>query len=466
MRGATRFLLATLLGGALIGPAAGAESAEPAAVQSLDQLLERVRQGNVAENDENARREAEFRSGQAEQERMLREALQKKAALERRSAELERQFEANEARIPELEQTLHNRQGSLGELFGAVRQIAGDLRADVESSIISAELPGRDKFLYDLSQSRVMPSIDELEKLWFSFQQEMTETGKVARFPATVIAVGGGQREQQVVRVGPFNAVSEGQYLQYLPETGKLAELGRQPGRRHLASAAALEAARAGLVGFSIDPSRGSILSLLIQTPDRRERIDQGGPIGYVTIVLGVFGFLLGVYRLVYMGLVGRKVRAQIDQPRIDMGNPLGRVLSVYDQNQSADTETLELKLDEAILKETPQLERGNGMIKLISVIAPLLGLLGTVTGMIKTFQVMTLFGSGDPKLMASGIAEALVTTMIGLMVAIPLTFLHALVASRSKSLIQILEEQSAGIVAAQAEAQHGPQVSPRAAAG
>jgi biopolymer transport protein ExbB len=269
-----------------------------------------------------------------------------------------------------------------------------------------------------------------------------------------------------VVRVGTFNAVSEGNYLQYLAEAEKLAALARQPSRRHLASAAALEAAKSGMVGFSIDPSRGSILSLLIQTPDRRERIDQGGPIGYVTIVLGVFGFLLAVYRLVYLAFVGRKMRAQVDERRVDIGNPLGRVLSVYDQNQRADVETLELKLDEAIMKETPRLERGNNMIKLVSVIAPLLGLLGTVTGMIQTFQVMTLFGSGDPKLMASGIAEALVTTMIGLMVAIPLTFLHALVASRSKSLTQILEEQSAGIVAAQAEAQHRPAVGQRAAVG
>jgi biopolymer transport protein ExbB len=463
MRTVAVCLLAFALGVVPIAPVAAQSGGE--APRTLDQLLERVHQGNRAESEESARREAEFRSRKSEQERLLREALEQRAALERESAELERRFEENEARIPELEQTLRNRQGTLGELFGAVRQIAGDARADVETSIVSAQLPGRDRTLAALSQKRVMPSIEDLEKLWFTLQQEMTETGKVVRFPATVIAVGGGEETREVVRVGAFNAVSSGKYLQFLPETGKLAELARQPSRRHLGSAADLEAARSGLVGFSIDPSRGSILSLLIQTPDRRERIDQGGPIGYVTIVLGAFGFLLAVYRLADLGIVGRRVRAQVEQSRPDPGNPLGRVLAVYDQNRSADVETLGLKLDEAILRETPRLERGTGMIKLVSVIAPLLGLLGTVTGMIQTFQVMTLFGSGDPKLMASGIAEALVTTMIGLMVAIPLTFLHALVASRSRGLIQILEEQSAGIVAAQAEAHEPPRMGPRAAA-
>jgi biopolymer transport protein ExbB len=118
------------------------------------------------------------------------------------------------------------------------------------------------------------------------------------------------------------------------------------------------------------------------------------------------------------------------------------------------DVETLELKLDEAILKNTPALERFLTMIKVLAVVAPLLGLLGTVTGMINTFQAITLFGTGDPKLMANGISQALVTTMEGLWVAIPLTFLHALVASRSRSIINTLEEQAAGIVAVHAEKQ------------
>jgi len=93
--------------------------------------------------------------------------------------------------------------------------------------------------------------------------------------------------------------------------------------------------------------------------------------------------------------------------------------------------------------------------LKIIAVVAPLLGLLGTVTGMIITFQAITLFGTGDPKLMAGGISTALVTTVQGLCVAIPTVLLHTLVASRARRLNQILEEQAAGMVAVQSERRH-----------
>jgi len=114
--------------------------------------------------------------------------------------------------------------------------------------------------------------------------------------------------------------------------------------------------------------------------------------------------------------------------------------------------ELLQLKLDEAVLAEIPALERGNSLIKLLAAIAPLLGLLGTVTGMILTFQAISLFGSGDPKLMAGGISQALVTTVLGLVVAIPLLFSHSVIAYLSRSMIQRLDEQCAGVLARSAE--------------
>lgn len=452
-------LLAVLAGGAY-----GARAEQAPA--NLDELLERVRAGNRADRDEFERREQEFRADKQERQRLLSQALAKKAVAEARSAEREARFEANEKQIPELEQTLRSRLGTLGELFGVVRQVAGDTRGEMESSLVSAELPGRTEFLNRLATERRLATIEEMERLWFLLQQEMTESGKVSRFAAPVVTLAGKESEEPVVRVGTFNAVSQGRYLSYVPETGKLTELGRQPARRYLATVEALEAARSGVTGFALDPSRGSILALLIQEPDTRERIGQGGAIGYLTIALGIFAFLLAVYRIVQLGRVGARVKAQIGQARADTGNPLGRVLAAYEKNRTADVETIELKLDEAILRETPALERGVSMIKVTSVVAPLLGLLGTITGMIKTFQVMTLYGSGDPKLMAGGIAEALVTTMLGLLVAIPLTMLHSMVSARSRSIVQILEEQSVGLVATHAEAENHPRGGQRAAVG
>ena len=199
-------------------------------------------------------------------------------------------------------------------------------------------------------------------------------------------------------------------------------------------------------------PPRGSLLASLVQTPDLTERIGQGGVVGYVIVVLGILGVGLAVWRMAYLFSVGAKMRAQQGSEKPDLSNPLGRVMQVYAEHKEADVETLELKLDEAILREVPSLESGNTLIKTLGAVAPLLGLLGTVTGMIRTFQAITLFGTGDPKLMAGGISTALVTTVLGLVAAIPLLLLHSVVAGRSKAMVQILEEQSAGLVARQAE--------------
>lgn len=439
----------------LVQAAAAQDAAKPAA--NLDDLLQRVRERDAVERAEDDRRVADFRSRRAEQQAMLDKARAAKAAAEARSAELEAKFEENEKQIPELEETLRARMGTLGELFGVVRQVAGDTRGILEASLTSAQYPNRGEFLGKLGQSRELPSVKDLEGLWFTLQQEMTETGKAVRFSAPVVSTEGSQDEREVIRIGPFVAFADGKYLQYVSETGKLTELGRQPAARHLSTLTAYAATRDGLAGVAIDPSRGQLLSLLIQTPDMRERVDQGGAVGYVTLALGLLGLLVVVQRLVVLGVVGRKMKAQAHSDQPDTGNPLGRVISAYHENRAADVETLELKLDEAILREVPALERGITLIRVVSVVAPLLGLLGTVTGMIQVFEAITLFGAGDPRLMADGISQALVTTVIGLVVAIPMTLLHSFVSSRSKALVQILEEESVGLIAAHAESAEEP---------
>src|SRR5690606_9583954 len=257
------------------------------------------------------------------------------------------------------------------------------------------------------------------------------------------------------VRVGAFNLVADGRYLRHNSETNSVSELQRQPSQaRFINSTTALLEAQPGdpLVRFGIDVTRGQLLGLLIETPNLRERIDQGGPVGYVIIALGILGVLLALERLIMLGIAGSKVRSQLKRETPSPDNPLGRVLMVYENNKNADTETLELKLGEAILKEQPPLQRGILFIKVISVVAPLLGLLGTVVGMIQTFQAITLYGTGDPTIMAAGISVALMTTVLGLVVAIPTVLLHTLVSGRSRRIMQILQEQSAGIIATQAE--------------
>lgn len=441
---------------------------------SLDELLDNVEQRRVVESRLHREREARFRNEKDQQQRMLSEARAERTREEARSERLETTFEENEVRIGQMQEQLDARLGSLRELFGVLQQVAGDTRGLFEGSIISAQYPNRGEWLGDLAAkmgtASNLATIDEMETLWFELQREMTASGKVVQFPSTVILNNGEEIDTEVTRVGAFNLIADGRYIQ-LDDDGSLVELARQPSGRYTSTAAELAAASPDeIVPFAVDPTRGSLLSLLIQAATLGERVGspfggiatgscylpfcdgQGGYVGSVIILGGIFGVLLALWKLVQLSIMGTKVAQQKKSDTPDESNPLGRVLKVYEENKDVDVETLELKLGEAILGETPKITSNITLMQVISVVAPLLGLLGTVIGMILTFQAITLFGTGDPKTMAGGISTALMTTVLGLCVAIPMTLLHSIVASRSRAVIHVLEEQSAGIIADHAE--------------
>ena len=422
----------------------------------LDELLEQVSQGRVRDAAEAQERIARFRQERANQQRLLQEARNEQAAEERRSEQLEQTFEINDVEIIELERALQERLGDLRELFGVLQQGAGDAIGQFSTSITQVQFGDRSKFLTEfaakMGQTNRMASLDEIERLWFELQREMTESGKVVKFSANVVGADGEEAVTEVTRIGVFNAVANGKYLEYIEETGRLVELQRQPQKRYTSRIEDLESATSGLHPVGLDPTRGQLLGLLVQSPSLGERIAQGREVGYVIIAIGAIGVAIAIWRLLALFAIGAQVRAQIGKPDQPGNNPLGRVFKVYTDNRSSDVESLELKLGEAILRETPDLNKMLPVLKIISVVAPLLGLLGTVTGMIVTFQAITLYGAGDPKLMAGGISTALVTTVLGLVVAIPMVFLHTLVASRARRLTQILQEEAAGILAEQAE--------------
>jgi|TARA_B100000315_G_scaffold187081_2_gene176667 biopolymer transport protein ExbB len=447
-------LIPVLLLFGFAGTALAAEEEIPA--KSLAELLQLVRDGQVVGRDINQRREKEFLADRTTQQQSLARAKREQKREEDRSEKLETQFENNETKIANLQEILAKRLGSLRELFGVLQQVSGDTRGIFDGSLISAEYPGRGdwlaQFAADMGKSTKLATIEEIERLWTELQTEMTESGKVTRFNATIIKPNGDEVQQEVVRVGTFNVISDGKYLKYDIDKQVLVELPRQPASRFVDTTEALGNATSGFTQFGMDPTKGQLLSLLIQTPTLEERIQQGGNVGYVIITLAIVALLLSAERLITLYIVGRKVAAQMKQTTPDAGNPLGRVLMVYSDNKDVDTETLNLKLDEAILKETPKLNARIAFIKIISMVAPLLGLLGTVVGMILTFQAITLFGTGDPKTMAGGISQALMTTVMGLCVAIPTVLLHAIVQTRSNSIRHILDEQATGLVAEQAE--------------
>ncbi len=427
--------------------------------RSLDQLMQMIRESRVSLSREYQQREAEFQRNRGEQQNLLNQARRTLEQEEERSNQLEQQFNANDVEIAQLREQLESRLGALREMFGHLTSAAGDTRANLNQSITSAQFPGRTEFLDELiakmgSDTR-LPSIAEIERLWAEMTQEMVESGRVVKFPATVVGVDGEQREQEVVRVGTFNLVSEGDYLQYNPGTGSISVLARQPGGSYNRDARALQQTSSGFQRFGVDPTGptgGSYLAALINSPSIVERWHQGGLVGYIITAIGVFAVLLAIWRFVVLAGVSARVTAQLKSQSANTNNPLGRVLKIHEENPSLDTESLELKLHEAVIKERPSIETGLNLLKIIAMVAPLLGLLGTVTGMIITFQAITIFGAGDPQAMAGGISSALVTTVLGLCVAIPTVLLHTLVNGRAQRVLQVLEEQSAGIIAEKAE--------------
>jgi biopolymer transport protein ExbB len=428
----------------------------PAQAQTLDELARIVRDAASSEAKINQEREAQFVRERSNQRKLLAQARQELADENVRSDRLRDEYDQNERTLAELETTLAERMGNLGELFGVVRQASGDVQAALDDSMVTAQMPGRTQFLSNLAQRRELPTVPELRQLWSAMVTEIAESGKVVKFSAPVERTSGEKQELEVVRVGVFNAVSDGQFLDW--DTGKsrdnLIELARQPATRFSRMAEDLQSSTNGeFVPFSVDFTRGQILRAVVQSKTPLERVkEDGGPVGFVIIGVGLFGLLMCLWKATSLYTTGGKISRQMKIETANKSNPLGRVLAVYTDNPDTDIETLELKLDEAILRETAPIETGLSFIKVLYVVAPLLGLLGTVVGMIATFQMITLFGTGDPRMMAGGISTALVTTVLGLVVAIPLTLLHSALQGKAKSLIQVLEEQAAGIIARLAE--------------
>ncbi|WP_306250796.1 MotA/TolQ/ExbB proton channel family protein [Parvularcula sp. IMCC14364] len=443
-----RTLGISLIAGATV-LTAGAASAQT----SLQDVLNNARQERAAVAEQNRQREAEFLSERNTQQQKLSQIRGQVNSATAESDRLQAEFDANRAQIAELQTQLTEAQGEFAELFGAARSAATELAVQLQGSIISAQYPGRVDPLFETAQSETLPRIEELENLSITLLQEMTGQSEVVTFDAIVKTDNGEDSTRSVTRIGPFAAFSNGDFLVYKEGIQKLQFLARQPG------AGANDAARRvenysgnGYVAGVIDPSLGTLLELAVQRPSLRETIDQGGPVGYTILLVLAIAGAFGIFKLLSILGTSGAVRGQMRKKAAGKGNPLGRIMMAYQSNTSADVETLALKLDDAVLKEVPKLEGGLNLIKVAAAVAPLMGLLGTVIGMIRTFQAITLFGTGDPQIMAGGISEALVTTVLGLVAAIPLLLIHAFAAGSARSVTQVLEEQAAGMIAEHAE--------------
>lgn len=430
------------------------------AAATLDELLEQTKNARSKEGAVNAAREQEFRVNRDQQAKLLAQAQQERNAEDAKSQHLSAQYDANDKEINALDALLRERSGNLSELFGVMRQVAGDGATTLHQSLVSAQFPDREEFLRKLADAKKLPSITELERLWYEMQREMTESGRVVRLETKVVEADGTSRNSQVVRVGPFIAMSDGRYLSYLPDQKSLTVLSRQPPSKFTSVARALQKSQSGYVRTAVDPSRGVLLALYVERPTVRERIQKGEFVGYVILVVGLLGALAAAYQFFHLFMVRFAVKRQLEnlaQPIAD--NPLGRVLLAFKGDPSRieeEAEVAELRISEAVLREIPPLERFQSFLRLAVAAGPLLGLIGTVIGMIITFQSITESGSSDPKLMAAGIGQAMICTVLGLGIAIPLLFANAGLASMSGQVVQVLEEQSTGLLAESIEGKEG----------
>lgn len=370
------------------------------------------------------------------------------SAAEDLSSRLIEQFDANEKTLAELEEKLTLKLGNLGEMFGVVKQVSGQTRGEFKNSITNIDNPDRDSFLKNLAESKKLPDLSDISALWVELVKEIRNAETIKVFTTNVLTADGNNDELEILRIGTFQILHEGNFLKHLIDTNQVEFLPSQPDGVSKRKLRNLQNDTEGVFTVDLDPTRGAILDKLIQKKTFFQRIADGGLVGYVIILLGLGGAGLALERIYVLRNILTNIREQEASKTIDSGNLLGMLIETANKNINESLDSLELILDEKIQSITPTIEVRVKAIKLIATVAPLLGLLGTVIGMIETFQAITLFGTGDPKLMAGGISQALVTTMLGLIVAAPLLFMHSYAENYSKTIISFLEEKASGIVA------------------
>ncbi|EMY8514610.1 MotA/TolQ/ExbB proton channel family protein [Vibrio cholerae] len=421
-------------------------------------LVQQATQEKTQQQQHNQQREAGFVQTAQELQAAKAELLVERNRLQKEADLLSSQFSDNENTLARLEETLRLETGSLGEMFGVVRQNAKELQSELDESVTGVEPRAHQQSIDDVVAAKTLPSMAQLRGLWQAMSEEIRASGQVQ---TTEIQWLNGQGETQTVhalRLGSLGLISEQGYVKW--DNARQQALSYQQLPSDFPTFSHIRTLVDGdVVTMKVDPSRGVLLEQLALTPTLSQRLQAGGVIGNVILVLLGVGLIIALYRGAILATLRQKIKAQLKNPEQPGNNPLGRILAVYNKEQQRSVEALELRLLEAVVDEQNHLETGLSMLKLLAALAPMLGLLGTVTGMIETFQVITQFGNGDPKVMAGGISMALVTTVEGLIAAIPLLLAHNILSAQAEAIRNILEKQGIGLVAQQAERDCGAAV-------
>jgi len=452
----------------IFSPNAAAQPEETATVavedRTLSAVVERMRAQQERALAQLKAREAAYAERLSGAQARLRDAEARLASLEAAGGSLEASFDGNKAELANKAQLLKDKIGALKELLGVFQQNASDLIGAFVTSPTSIQYPNRDVWLEGFANrmrdASEISSVDDIRALWYEIQREIAASDDIVRLNAQVEGPDGSLAETDIVRVGTFNLLDAGPapaYLRWDAGSQRVGRLERQPGGDELALLERFVHAEDGLHALSVDPTGGALLGLLVEKPTLAERIDQGGLVGYTILVLGALSLALAVLKLVDLTIISLRVATQDRDPKNpSQSNPLGRLLLTWKRSLHRDPETVQMRLHDQVGRESARINRFTVFLMIIAAVAPLMGLLGTVVGMINTFQAITLFGTGDPQTMAGGISQALITTVLGLIVAVPAVLLYALVSARGRALTDLLRQRSAALSGDALALRHG----------
>ncbi|PML49095.1 flagellar motor protein MotA [Vibrio lentus] len=415
------------------------------------QLVNKAKSENRTQASHNVVREADFKKTEQELKAIKAQLEAKRTSIQGATDVLTQTFSDNENKLARLEEKLRLETGSLGELFGVVRQNAKELGAELSSTVNSVDRAEHTATVDQIIDAKSLPSMPQLSGLWMSMVEQIQASSELSKSQIAFINGEGNTQTVDAYRLGSIGLVTDQGYVSWNTQREDAIAYLKQPSNGPtLASLSSL--ANGEVSNVVVDPSRGFMLEQLALTPSLADRLQAGGVVGKVILGLLAIGLIIALVRGISLAIARQNIRAQLKNPEQPGNNPLGRVLAVYNKEQNQTVEALELRLLEAVVDEQTHLEKGLSMLKLLAALSPMLGLLGTVTGMIETFQVITQFGNGDPKVMAGGISMALVTTVLGLVAAMPLLLAHNILSTQSENIRNILEKQGIGLVAEQAE--------------
>ncbi|MEH6533885.1 MAG: MotA/TolQ/ExbB proton channel family protein [Photobacterium frigidiphilum] len=423
----------------------------PLTAAATSTLVDKTQEAQRIQSAHNVQRESGFKqtehSIRAQRDALIKQRVQ----LQTETDQLSQTFSKNENNLATLEEQLRLETGSLGELFGVVRQAAKDLHQELETSVTMVDRAKYAPVVDQIVDAKALPSMVQLKGLWLGMVEQIEASAQLASVSVPFINADGHQANINAYRLGSMGLIGEQGYLAWNGDRIVAKPYLKQPANGPVLSGLA-SMSQVGIMSVVVDPSRGVMLEQLANAPELKDRLEHGGVVGKVILGLLAIGAIITLFRGSKLFITRQQIKAQLKRPNEPGNNPLGRVLQVYTKEQTRSVEALELRLLEVIVDEQQELEKGLSMLKLLAALAPMLGLLGTVTGMIETFQVITQFGNGDPKVMAGGISTALVTTVLGLISAMPLLLAHNILSTQADAVRNILEKQGISLVAEQAE--------------